>query len=79
VPCLFNSGCAIGKKGIHAIEISDQDISLVYWFAEGGGKKFVSRGGYDIETLGESPYRRAVLNRERLESVIAKIRLLGSR
>ena len=79
VPCLFNSGCAIGKKGIHAIEISDQDISLVYWFAEGGGKKFVSRGGYDIETLGETPYRRAVLNRERLESVIAKIRLLGSR
>jgi predicted phosphodiesterase len=31
VPCLFNSGCAIGKKGINAIEITSKDNALVYW------------------------------------------------
>ena len=79
VPCLFNSGCTIGKKGLNAIELSAQDIALAYWFAEGKGKKFVGRGGYDVEKLGDSPYRRAVLNRERLDSVQARIKLLGNR
>jgi len=77
VPCLFNSGCAIGKKGLHAIELSARDISLVYWFAEGKGKGFVSRGGYEIERLGDGEYRRAVLNSERLDSVLARIKLLA--
>jgi len=77
VPCLFNSGCAIGKKGLHGIELSARDISLVYWFAEGKSKKFVHRGGYDIEKLGESGYSRAVLNSERLDSVLARIKLLA--
>ena len=32
IPCLFNSGCAIGKRGITCIELSKGKISLVYWF-----------------------------------------------
>jgi len=75
VPCLFNSGCAIGKKGIHAIELTGESISLVYWFTEGKSKKFVKRGGYRLEELG--PHRRAVLNQDRLEYILAKIKLLG--
>ncbi|MCL2006730.1 MAG: serine/threonine protein phosphatase [Treponema sp.] len=35
LPCLFNSGSAIGKKGIHAIELDKETIALVYWFAKG--------------------------------------------
>jgi len=77
VPCLFNSGCTIGKKGLHAIELSAEAISLVYWFVKGKGKKFVSRGDYEIEKLGDSEYRRAVLNSERLDSVLARIKLLA--
>ena len=77
VPCLFNSGCAIGKKGLNAIELSAEAISLVYWFAKGKGKKFVSRGDYEIEKLGNGEYRRAVLNSERLDSVLARIKLLA--
>jgi len=79
VPCLFNSGCAIGKKGLNAIELSAWDISLVYWFVEGKSKKFVKRGGYGIESLEGTEYRRAVLNTERLDSVLARIRLLGGK
>ena len=34
VPCLFNSGCTLDKKGITAIEMTNKDIALVYWFKE---------------------------------------------
>ncbi|MDR2575055.1 MAG: serine/threonine protein phosphatase [Treponema sp.] len=76
VPCLFNSGCAISKKGLHAIELSREDIALVYWFTEGKGRRFISRGGYEIEKLGDC--RRAILNSDRLDYISARIQLLGS-
>jgi len=76
VPCLFNSGCTIGKKGLHAIELSCEDIALVYWYEEGRGRRFISRGGYEIEKLGNN--RRAVLNHDRLEYISARIHLIGS-
>jgi hypothetical protein len=77
VPCLFNSGSVISKKGINAIELDNETIALVYWFIEGKGKKFVNRGGYRIEALEKTPYRRTVLNQDRLDYVKAKIDLLG--
>jgi len=76
VPCLFNSGCAIGRKGLHAIELTCEDIALVYWYTEGKGRRFISRGGYEIETHGGS--RRAVLNSDRLDYISARIQLLGN-
>ena len=79
VPCLFNSGSAIGKKGINAIEISNQDIALVYWFIKGQGMPFVSRGNYKIDQIDGTLYRRAVLNHDRLDYILAKIKLLGNR
>jgi predicted phosphodiesterase len=78
VPCLFNSGCAIGKKGLNAIELSGEDISLVYWFTEGHGRRFVNRGGYEIEKLPGTRFRRVVLNNERLDYILARIKLLGA-
>ncbi|MDR0722722.1 MAG: serine/threonine protein phosphatase [Treponema sp.] len=77
VPCLFNSGSAISKKGINAIELTNKTIALVYWFVEGQGRKFVSRGGYTIEKIQGTPYCRSVLNQDRLDYVQAKIELLG--
>jgi predicted phosphodiesterase len=77
IPCLFNSGSAISKKGINAIELDNENIALVYWFIEGKGRKFVRRGDYKIERLQETPYYRSVLNQDRLDYVKAKIELLG--
>ena len=77
VPCLFNSGCTLGKQGINGIEISNKDIALAYWFTEGKSKKFVTRGGYKIEEIPNTPYRRAVLNYDNLDYIAAKIKLLG--
>jgi UDP-2,3-diacylglucosamine pyrophosphatase LpxH len=77
VPCLFNSGCAIGKKGINAIEMDRASMALVYWFTEGNVKRFIGRGHYPVEKLG--PYRRAVLNQDRMDYIAARIELLGGR
>jgi hypothetical protein len=76
VPCLFNSGSVISKKGFTAIEFSNEEIALVYWYTEGKGRPFISRGGYSIESLGSR--RRATLNRNRLDYILARIKLLGS-
>jgi UDP-2,3-diacylglucosamine pyrophosphatase LpxH len=78
VPCLFNSGCAIGKKGLTAIEMTNEDIALVYWFTEGKSRKFITRGGYDILNIPGRPYHRAVLNYNKLDYVFARIKLLGN-
>jgi UDP-2,3-diacylglucosamine pyrophosphatase LpxH len=78
VPCLFNSGCTLGRKGITAIEMTNEDIALVYWFTEGKSKKFVTRGGYKTEGIPGKPYHRAVLNHNRLDYIFAKIKLLGN-
>ncbi|MCL2806349.1 MAG: serine/threonine protein phosphatase [Treponema sp.] len=78
VPCLFNSGSTLGKKGLNAIEMTCEDIALVYWFTEGKGKKFITRGGYNITSIPERPYRRAVLNQNKLDYIFARIRLLGN-
>jgi hypothetical protein len=77
VPCLFNSGSAIGKKGVNAIELNNEQIALIYWFADGEGKRFISRGAYKVEKLGKTRYRRAVLNTDRLDYIKARIELLG--
>lgn len=78
VPCLFNSGSALGKKGLNAIEMTNKDIALVYWFTEGKSKKFVTRGGYEIDNIPGKPYHRAVLNHNKLDYIFAKIKLLGN-
>jgi predicted phosphodiesterase len=75
VPCLFNSGSAIGKKGVNAIELDNENIALVYWFAEGKGMKFISRGWYKVEKFAGCC--RAVLNQDRLDYVKAKIDLFS--
>jgi predicted phosphodiesterase len=77
VPCLFNSGCAIGKLGIYAIEVDRETISLVYWFTEGASRKFISRGWYPVEQFPGTSHRRVVLNRDRLDYIKARIELLG--
>ena len=77
VPCLFNCGCAIGNKGLNAIEITSRDIALIYWYEEGRGRRFISRGGFETEQLPGTNYHRVVLNRERLDYISSRIKLLG--
>ena len=76
LPCLFNSGSAIGKKGIHAIELDRENIALVYWFTEGKGKKLIKRTWFNGKK--KAGFFRTELNKERLENIKAKIELFSS-
>jgi UDP-2,3-diacylglucosamine pyrophosphatase LpxH len=76
VPCLFNSGCAIGKRGITAIEIEDNKIALVYWFDRAREEKHFSHNEQPIEQLGRSSYYRMVLKRDCLSYIFTRINLL---
>ncbi|MDR2159777.1 MAG: metallophosphoesterase [Treponema sp.] len=79
VPCLFNSGSAIDRKGINAIEMDRDHIALVYWFTDGKEKRFIRRGRYKVTRLGKTEFRRTVLNQDRLDYIGARIELLGKR
>ena len=77
LPCLFNSGCAVGKKGLTSIEIEQGRIALVYWCEEGKEKRYLERETGLPERLGEGPYIRACVGREPLDGVFARMDLLA--
>lgn len=77
VPCLFNSGCAIGKSGMTALEISAGSIRLVHWFDVRRTRRYLENNGNQPEPLTGTPYYRLVLKEERLDYVFTLIRLIS--
>ncbi len=77
LPCLFNSGCAVGKKGITALEIEDGKIELVYWYEVGKMRRYLERESARAFPLDGTPYRRVVINSDRLDYLFARIGLLA--
>jgi UDP-2,3-diacylglucosamine pyrophosphatase LpxH len=77
IPCLFNSGCTIGKRGVTAIEIADGQISLVYWFDPTRGEPNAVEEGRSMERLGDTDYHRFVLKQDKLEYIFSRIHLLA--
>lgn len=77
LPCLFNSGCGIGRHGITAIEIVRGRVALVYWFDRRKSAKYFESEGYQPQQLGDSDYFRVVLKEEDLDYIFTRINLLG--
>ena len=77
LPCLFNSGCGIGRHGITAIEIVRNRAALVYWFDRRRSEKYFAAEGYQPQQLGDSDYFRVVLKDEDLDYIFTRINLLG--
>jgi UDP-2,3-diacylglucosamine pyrophosphatase LpxH len=77
IPCLFNSGCCIGKRGITALEIAGGEISLVHWFDKTVATRHMEEEGRPADRLDGTPYYRAVMKQDRLEYVFSRIRLLA--
>jgi len=77
LPCLFNSGCAVGKKGITAIEIEGGRIALAYWFEEGKERRYLEREAEPATPLEGTPYRRALIGNEGLGDVFSRMDLLS--
>ncbi|WP_421875127.1 metallophosphoesterase [Marinoscillum sp.] len=77
IPCLFNSGCVIGKRGITCLEIEDGKIRLVHWFDASINKKYLHKSGYKPEKLEGTEYHRMVLNEETLDYIFTRIKFLA--
>jgi UDP-2,3-diacylglucosamine pyrophosphatase LpxH len=76
VPCVFNSGCVIGKRGITAIEIYNGKIALVHWFDRKVDKKYIREDEKNTTRLDETDYFRTVLKRDDLDYIFTRIELL---
>ncbi len=77
VPCVFNSGCATGKRGITALEITGGNIALVFWFDQGRTTKNFNFNGYQPEPLGDTGFFRVPLKEDSLDYVSTRIQLLA--
>ena len=77
LPCLFNSGCGIGRHGVTAIEIVRGRVALVYWIDRRRSEKYFAAQGYEPQRLGDSDYYRVALKEEDLDYIFTRINLLG--
>jgi predicted phosphodiesterase len=77
VPSLFNSGCAIGKRGFTCIEIDSGTLRLVHWFDSGRSSRYLSENGRVPERIGNTGFHRKVLKEDTLAYIYEKIRLLA--
>ncbi len=77
IPCLFNSGCVVGKRGMTCLEIEDGKIRLVHWFDKKTSKKYLKSSGYKPEQLGDSDFYRIVINEESLDYIFTRIEFLA--
>jgi len=77
IPCLFNSGCCIGKRGITALELQDGEIALVHWFDKNLSQKHFDLVDEAPQQLDGSDYYRVVLNQDSLDYIFTRIRLLA--
>jgi UDP-2,3-diacylglucosamine pyrophosphatase LpxH len=77
IPCLFNSGCCIGKRGITAIELYEGEIVLVHWFDRNLSQKHFHLIDETPQQLDQSDYYRVVLNRDSLDYIFTRIQMLS--
>jgi predicted phosphodiesterase len=77
LPCLFNSGSAVGKKGVTTIEIEGDRITLAYWFEEGKARPYLALEAGPAAALEGSRYRRVSLASKSLADVFARMDLLS--
>jgi len=77
IPSVFNSGCAIGKRGITALEIDREKIRLVYWYNGKQSRKFLSDRDSRPMRLSGTGYYRIVLNEDNLDYVFSRLHLLA--
>ena len=77
IPCLFNSGTVIGKRGMTCLEIEGNNIRLVHWFDKKISKKYLKNTGYAPEQLDDTDFYRMVINEEALDYIFTRIKFLS--
>lgn len=74
IPCVFNSGTVIGKRGMTCLEIEDGEIALVHWFDDRRSTRHLRRGAGTA--IPGTTYHRVEIKRESLDYIFARINLL---
>ncbi len=77
VPCVFNSGCVIGKRGMTCLEISEGNIYLIHWYGSDIDKKYVKNDLEYVFKLEGTDYTRHILKHDSLDYIFTRIRLLS--
>ena len=77
VPCVFNSGCAVGKRGFTTLEIKDGKIALVFWSSPERSKLPAAYNEYKPSRHYGAGAYRTILRRDALDYVFSRIQLLG--
>ncbi|MEM6643798.1 MAG: metallophosphoesterase [Bacteroidota bacterium] len=77
IPCVFNSGCVVGKRGMTCLEIEGDKIRLVHWFDKNISRKYLRQSGYQPEQLDDTNFYRLVINEESLKYIFTRIKLLS--
>ncbi len=77
IPCVFNSGCVVGKRGMTCLEIEDGKIRLVHWFDKNISKKYLTQSGYEPQQLDNTDFYRLVINEESLNYIFTRIKFLS--
>lgn len=77
IPCLFNSGSGIGKRGITCIEIRKDKIALVYWFDKNRSDRYLNDEDIKSKQLNDSNYYKAIIKSEPLSYIFNRINLLA--
>jgi len=77
IPCLFNSGCVIDKKGINCLEIEGGKIALVTWYDEENNKSNITYNPITHIKLRNSSYSRVKLKNDSLDYIFTRINLLS--
>ncbi len=77
VPCVFNSGTVIGKRGMTCLEISKGRIRLIHWFDEDTQDEFIDWGNREIKILPNGKIHRLILRQAAIDYVMDSLRLLS--
>jgi UDP-2,3-diacylglucosamine pyrophosphatase LpxH len=77
IPCLFNSGCVIGRRGITCIEIVHEQIALVHYYDQ-RIKSVSVEEGKQTEQLAGTDFFKVVINQEQLDYIFTRIKFLSS-
>ena len=69
-PLLYNSGAAIGRKGITTLEIEHGRLNLVHWWDRKIVKRYLDPDRFEPERLGRKDIYRVVLNSRPLSQIL---------
>ncbi|MFP4267626.1 MAG: metallophosphoesterase family protein [Spirochaetaceae bacterium] len=76
IPCVFNSGCVLGKRGFTGVEIENGNISLVHWFDRNNVKHYVREEDKNTTRLDGTGYYRSIIKKDDLDYIFTRIELL---